>query len=190
MVQRFFLWFTVAVAVACTPQDDTSESDADIGPRDSYPSGPYGVTEGSIIAPLEFVNSDGTPFSFEEIYTDGSNQLLLIATTAGWCASCIEEQPELQRLYENYGAEGLYVLVSIFEKATFEPADSESAAQWKSQHKLGFTVVADPEFVFGDYYESSLTPMTMLVEVSSMKIIKLTTGWDPSMVQAVIEAQL
>jgi len=83
-----------------------------------------------------------------------------------------------------------FVMVSIFEDATFEPADSELAARWKSQYKLNLTVVADPEFVFDDYYESSLTPMTMLVEVSSMTIIKLTTGWDPGMVQAIIEARL
>lgn len=190
MVRRFFLWFTMGAVVACAPAGDTDESDAAVGPRESYPSGPYDVTEGSIIAPLEFINSDGTPFTLEDIYTDGSNQLLLIATSAGWCASCIEEQAELQELHESYGSKGLYVLVSLFEKATFEPADSELASQWKSQHKLSFTVVADPEFVFGDYYESSLTPMTMLVDVSSMEIIKLTTGWDPSMVQAVIEARL
>ncbi len=190
MVRRFFLWFTVGLAVACTPQGDTNKSDADAGPREGYPSGPYGVNEDSTIAPLEFINTDGTPFSLEEVYSDGSNQLLLVTTAAGWCPSCIKEQQELEELHKEYGSDGLYIMVSVFENAAFEPADSELAARWKRQHKLTFTVVADPEFVFGDYYESSLTPMTMLVDVSSMEIVKLATGWDPGMVHAVIEARL
>jgi peroxiredoxin len=180
----------MGAVVACAPSGDTNNSDDGVGPREGYPPGPYGLTEGSIISPLEFIDSDGSPFSLENIYDDGANQLLLIATTAGWCSSCIEEQADLQGLHESYGSEGLYVMVAIFEDATFEPADSELAAQWKSRHKLGFTVVADSEFAFGDYYDSSLTPMTMLVDVSSMEIIKLSTGWDPGMVQAVIEARL
>jgi peroxiredoxin len=190
MVRHLLIWFTLGAVVACASPGDTNKSDAGGGPREGYPAGPYGVTEGSIIAPLEFIDSDGTPFSLQDIYTDSTNQLLLVATSAGWCSSCVEEQAELQGLHESYGPEGLYVMVSLFEDAAFEPADSAFAAQWKKQHKLGFTVVADPEFAFGDYYDSSLTPMTMLVDLSSMEIIKLSTGWDPGMVQAIIEARL
>ena len=190
MVRHLLIWFTLGAVVACASSDDTNNSDAGFGPREGYPAGPYGVTEGTIIAPLEFVDSDDSPFSLGDIYADGANQLLLVATSAGWCSSCVEEQAELQGLHESYGPEGLHVMVSLFEDAAFEPADSDFAAQWKKQHKLSFTVVADPEFVFGDYYDSDLTPMTMLVDVSSMEIIKLSTGWDPGMVQAIIEARL
>ena len=155
-----------------------------------YPSGPYGTSEGSIIENLSFVAPDDTPLALGDIYADGNNALLLVATAAGWCTACIEEQPALQDLANTYGSEGLYVLVSIFEDANFIPATAALAAAWKSQYALDVTVVADPPFVLDAYYDSSLTPMNMLVDVSAMKILRTSTGWDRGAIEAIIEARL
>jgi hypothetical protein len=40
-----------------------------------------------------------------------------------------------------------------------------------------------------DYYDSSLTPLNMLVDVSSMKILTANTGWDESAVTAIVESR-
>ena len=51
-------------------------------------------------------------------------------------------------------------------------------------------MVADIDFVLDDYYDSELTPMNMFVDVNTMEIIKITTGWDQSLVDAIVEAKL
>ena len=57
--------------------------------RDGYPG--YGFDVGDIIAPLEFLNGDGTPFSLSEIYQDSSRKVLIISTRRVVYV-CIEEQ--------------------------------------------------------------------------------------------------
>ncbi len=181
----------VAMTFFCGACGDAATDEViDTGPREGYPSGATGIEEGMTIANLEFTNGDGTPFTLGEIHADGKNQLLLISTSAGWCTACIEEQPSLVDLHDQYRDAGLFVLVTVFETLEFEPADAELAARWREQYDLPFAVVADIDFVLDDYYDSELTPMNMFVDVNTMEIIKITTGWDQSLVDAIVEAKL
>ena len=104
--------------------------------RDGYPG--YGFDVGDIIAPLEFLNGDGTPFSLSEIYQDSSRKVLIISTSAGWCTACIEEQAALETLYGEYRELGVEILVTVFEKASFEPADARFAEFWKRRYRLTY----------------------------------------------------
>ena len=157
--------------------------------RSEYPSC-YGTEENQIIADLSFILPDGESFSFSDIHTDPQNQLLLLTTSAGWCTACIEEQPALQDLHDQYSADGLVVMVALFQYADFRPADAQYAANWRDQYGLSFFVVADPQFVLGAYYDERLTPMLMLVDLNTMEIIRVTTGWDASTTEAIIQARL
>ena len=170
--------------------DATTDEVVDTGPREGYPSGATGIEEGMTIANLEFTNGDGTPFTLGDIHADGRNQLLLISTSAGWCTACIEEQPSLVALHDEYANSGLFVLVTVFETSEFEPSDADLAARWRTQYDLPFDVVADIDFLLDDYYDSALTPMNMFVDVNTMEIIKITTGWDQSLVDAIVQAKL
>lgn len=184
-----FVLLTVLALLGCG--DNAGAGDGgDGGPREGYPSGPYGVAESSTIADLEFVAPDGSAFRLGDLYADGQNRLLLLSTSAGWCTACIEEQPSLVALHEQYASSGLVILVSIFENADFEPADAALAARWVEQYDLPFPVVADPAFIMDDYYDSALTPMNMFVDIDDMSIIKITVGWDQSLVDAIIQARL
>ena len=176
----------VAVATGCVgggANDPPSD-------RSAYPEGPYGVEEGDVLEDLAFVDPAGEPFSLGALFEDPENRVLLLSTAAGWCAACIEEQPSLETLYQDRKARGLRVLVSIFEYADFRPADAALASAWIEDHEVTFDVVADPEFVLEDYYDSSLTPMNMIVDVDTMEIVRITTGWDPTVVESVIDARL
>jgi thiol-disulfide isomerase/thioredoxin len=207
MIKRLLLCAILGTAISCgsgsdddddttgtggtgTAGTETGGGGGESGTRGTYPASGYGVSEGGVLENIEFLNTDGSPFSFEDVYQDAGNKLMLLATTAGWCSSCIEEQPVLQEFHEDYGPDGLFVMVSIFETAVHEPADETTAADWKNQHDLTIKVVADPEFKLEAYYDSSLTPMNMVVEVDTMKILKLTTGFDASAIRAIIEAKL
>jgi len=164
--------------------------DLETGPRGEYPSGPFGTSEGSVIEPLIFVKPDGQPLGFEEIQSDDTNRLMLVSTSAGWCTACIEEQPALAELHERYSGRGLFVMVTLFEDSNFQPADARFADDWVTKYKLPFAVVADPDFQFKEYYDSRQTPMNMIVDLSSMQIVKIILGTDSSALENIIEVLL
>jgi hypothetical protein len=158
--------------------------------RNVYPVAPYGTEETATLDNLSFKNADASDFTLNDIYSDESNKLLLVSTSSGWCVSCIEEQAKLQERYNVWGSKGLYILLSTFEDAQFQPATPEYAGEWKERYNLTYTVVADTPFIFQNYYDKAATPMVMLVDVNTMTILKIMTGFDESVVDAIIEASL
>lgn len=184
--------FALAVAVtcllaACGGGDDTDPDDT---PRDTYPTANIGTAVGQTLANHSFALPDGAPFALEDVFFEPANQLLMVVTASGWCTACIEEQPKLQALHEEFAASGLFVLVTVFEDEQFVDAGPAEAEQWQRRFDLDFTVVADTPFVLGDYYDASQTPMVMLVEVGTMEILTIETGFNEARVRAVINAKL
>jgi hypothetical protein len=84
------------------------------------------------------------------------------------------------------------VVVSLFQDSLFEPATPEIAAEWRARYALSFDVLADPAVpsTFSPYYDVNLTPMVMLVEVDTMRIVYLNQGFDQEVVQTRIAAAL
>lgn len=158
--------------------------------RGAYPSGPYGTAEDTVIAPLTFLRPDGSSVTLGDFYADETRKLLLISTSSGWCTACVEEQPALESLHGRYDAKGLSIIVALFETGEFTPSDAAYAETWQRQYQLSFDVVADPQFSLGEYYNRDLTPMNMIVDVGSMKILRIATGWDPNATEAILSARL
>ena len=156
--------------------------------RQGYP-GTRGTEVGSIIAPLEFVDPNGDVYSLEEVYQTGTNRVLLLTTSAGWCTACIEEQAALQTLYTDYAGRGVEILVTVFQKGDYEPADAGFAKQWKRRYELTYPVVADPPFVMQAYYpgqDASVTPILLVIDVETMTIRERYVGFDDVVVRALI----
>lgn len=187
MSPRHVSLLALALGIGCTTDGGAG---LDATPRDVFPAGPYGQAEGEVLENLSFTSAEGAPFALQGLRADEDARLLLVVTAAGWCTACIEEQPSLQRLVDERGPDGLRVLVAVFEDSEFAPAGPADAADWQAEHALSFPVVADPEFVLRDYYDSSLTPMNMLVRLGPMTIARVTTGWDPVLVESLVEALL
>ncbi len=190
------MWAAVGIAAAvslaaCGGDPAPAGGDAGTMPRGAYPSGPFGVTEGAILANHAFTNPDGTPFTLEDgVWKKEDKKLLLVLTASGWCTACIEEQPAIQALHEMWGPKGLAIVEAVFEDTDTTPADAAYAARWKRQHAVTFDVVADTPFVLSAYYMKEVTPMNMLVDVASMKIVKIIIGADPNAVEAIVRARL
>lgn len=162
-----------------------------VGERGPYPTENIGKSEGRILEDLSFpVDDMGGTLSLKDIYDRRANRVLLVSTSAGWCSACIEEQPKLAALYDEFGPRGLYILITLFEDANFGPADVQLATNWKRRYDLPFSVVADPDFQFADYYDRNATPMTMLVDIDQMLILKIATGFNETEVRAIIDAAL
>lgn len=158
--------------------------------RSAYPDGPYGLGAGDVLADLTFTGADGAEFSFGDVFADPKHRVLLVTTTAGWCTACIEEQPKLKALHDELNGKGLQIVAAMFEDADFSPATVQQIADWDARYDLPYPLVLDADFKLGAYYDETLTPMNMIVDVDTMEILKVTTGFDEAVVRAVIEANL
>ncbi|MCB9527981.1 MAG: redoxin domain-containing protein [Myxococcales bacterium] len=172
---------------ACGGGDDDKAEDT---PRDTYPTANIGTAVGQTLQNHGFLLPDGADFALDEVFFEPQNRVLMVVTASGWCTACIEEQPKLQALHEEFAAAGLYTLVTVFQDEQFQAAGPAEAEEWQRRFDLDFTVVADPEFVLGAYYDASQTPMVMLVEVGTMEILSIETGFNEARVRAVINAKL
>ena len=167
---------------------------------DSYAPGPYGQVQGATLINHCFETSEEDYLSLADIYNDEEAKLLLITTSAGWCAACIEEQPYLQQWYTDHYEDGLRIVVTLFEDENLVPANSGYASDWKSRFSLTFPVVADPEVAFsafesertqmGWYYNTKFAPMQMLVNAKTMKILSLDVGATTDTLYAKIQGNL
>jgi thiol-disulfide isomerase/thioredoxin len=186
----------VCLAFACLSEgpgvDGLKSTDDTISIRSDYPNEPYGKTEGEVIKNVAFVSADGSAFDFKKIYQNPLSEVLLLTTSAEWCSACIKEQPKLEEFYQRYKDRGLEVLVSLFEDANFEPATQQIAQRWRDKYALSFHVVADTirPSAMSAYYDVALTPMVMMIDLKTMKIIYLNQGFDVDVVTNLIESSL
>ena len=191
---RYFLMTSLMLLtmLGCGSNDasSTGGNEVDVD-RTTYPEGPYGSAEGSVIKNHEMINTDGAPYSLmDNIFSDEEASLVLLTTGAEWCTACIEEQPILEAFYNEYKNDGLRIVEVLFEDINFEPADSENAQNWKTANNVSYDVVADPDFSFEIYQDRSLTPLVMLVEVNTMIILKMTSGFDETLFEALVRSRI
>ena len=179
-----------AEGVCAEGEENHGTTCPDGGDGGSFPSGPYGEVEGATLKNMTFTNPDGTSISLEEIRAQGDRRVLLVSTAADWCVACKEEAPALQDLYDSYGCQGLDVLVTIFEKGDSLPSDATDADKWAKTFGTTYNVVADPGFQFGDFYDRAVTPMNMIIDLCTMEIVSIGTGFDRSLVEATITSLL
>jgi len=151
-----------------------------------YPAGPFGTSEGSTIENIELVDAAGESFSLAE-FRQGK-QILLIATAAGWCTACFEDQDNLQAFEDEFGPRGLGVMLAYFQDAETNAATVEDAAGWRDRFNLSFPVAVDSEFKFSAYYDERQTPMVMFVNAETMEILQIRTGWDQSLYESLLQS--
>jgi thiol-disulfide isomerase/thioredoxin len=193
-----FISLTIALSGGCAALVDSqleenagSSTQCSNLPRDTYPSDNIGTVEGTTLESLSFTNTDGSEFSLDrDVFQAPEKKLLLLVTAAGWCTACREEQPALEALYQKFKADGLEVVVAVFEDNNFVAATTEFATSWRDSYSLNFPVVADTEFKLGAYYDPSLTPMAMLVDISKMEILNIQIGAQPATLETLVESQL
>jgi peroxiredoxin len=180
-----------AVASAGAPVCESGEAQGSCsGSTSSYPSGSFGTNVGSKVENLDFLTPEGETITLQDLRAGGDKTLLLVSTTAGWCSACIEEQPFLESFFQTYSCEGLDVMVAVFEDAQYAPVNESHAGQWKTQYGLSFNVFADPEKSWSDYYDVSMAPMNMLIDLCTMEILEIHTGSDPALLETLINEYL
>lgn len=164
--------------------------------RLDYPAGPYGVGVGAVIEDLAFlgwrdpVASGYDPGKFDtvrlsEFYNpDGARsdiKLIWINASAVWCTVCRAEMKDIktQDINAVYRARGLQLVETLFEDNDSLPAKPVDLKSWGElpAHDIKFPLLLDPGFKLGAYFTSDATPLNMLVDARSMRIVDATMGY-------------
>ncbi|HWA78279.1 MAG TPA: redoxin domain-containing protein [Polyangiaceae bacterium] len=166
-------------------------------PRAVYPEGPYGRGVGAVIANLSFLGwrdpakagYDPTKLeriSLSDFYnpngTTNDVHVIMLNASAVWCSVCKAEYKHMRdsSVYSTYRPKGVEILGVIFEDAKYNPAKPTDLVVWGSNDgfSVPFPLVVDPGFKVGVYFDSDATPMNMLIDATTMRIIDVTMGYD------------
>jgi AhpC/TSA family len=165
---------------------------ADLGaPREAYPAAPYGARAGATIENFKFLgwqtpkdtNYDTTKLdrvSMGQFYDpDGVKgiKLLVITSTAVWCSACKQEYKDMAPTVSSYEAKGVRFLGALFEDDMSNPAKPSDLVLWAKLFTVNFPFALDPDLKLGSFFDVEATPMEMIVDTRTMKILGITEGW-------------
>lgn len=161
----------------------------------TYPAGPYGTGLGATLADYSFLGwhdpiaagYDQTQLeevSLSEYYDpDGTKgiKLLWINASAVWCSVCRTEMKDIKSsgVRAEFAPKGVQMLVTLFEDKNSGPATPLDLHNWgsASAHQIDFPLVLDPGFKLGAFFTSDATPLNMLVDARTMKVVDATMGY-------------
>ena len=182
-----------------TPADTATGEDTRIPPTDTveredtppgvdtfipdppnYPAPPYGKTPGTIIEDHHFlIPTDNTIVKLSDYYQHETKGVLLINASAGWCGACKQEATELNNTFAEFGPRGFDILFTLFEDWDGGAPTLEFYEGWMGQYGGDYSTVLDTNFELGVYFNVEATPMNMLVDLGTMEIVWLETGFNP-----------
>jgi thiol-disulfide isomerase/thioredoxin len=181
------------------PGTDEDAGEVDSGPPPCmYPQGPYGKTQGSVVANLQWQGyapgqSSISTLNMADLYDcDGRNGInaILIDQSAHWCGACQQEASMLPQYMQTWGPQGVKVITLIIQDSQQQPATTASAQLWRNTFNLMQDwVVADPAFSFAHSGQNGL-PMNILVDPRTMQIVKVLEGFggqDPAVSQLALK---
>jgi hypothetical protein len=170
----------------------------------SYPSGPYGTEEGSVVenacfegfrAPnlIEPSLERFETLAFSESYDPQGTKriaLLLINTAAIWCGPCQREHEDLDERVALYAPRGLAVLSTLFQDAQGDPASGRDLIGWVETFGTNFPMAVDPAFQLERYAPAQSAPLNLVVDPRGMTILRKFVGEQPAVMWPYIESEL
>ena len=149
---------------------------------DLYPPAPYGKVVGSIIRNHKFLDPQHSKSrKLSSIYNpDGTKDktVLIMNASAGWCSVCKAEAIELKKEYATYKDQGLEIWFTLFEDYEGKPATVGFWSKWIASIKADYPTLLDTAFELGEYFSVEATPLNMVIDLKTMKIVYMQTGFD------------
>jgi len=164
------LAFLLALALAAcdAPADDEGETSS-------------GGLVGQTLAAMSFRDPAGGSVEPASFLGSAEVKLLLLNASAGWCTVCQAEAPELAAWDDEYGAQGLEILYTLFEDSSGVAPTDAFAEGWCDSLGLPFACLVDEGFEttgLGQYFDRTSAPLNLLVRTSDMAIVYGDTGYD------------
>jgi hypothetical protein len=177
-----------------TPFDDGQEAvvAAELGPeRQVYPDAPYGSRAGATIENFNFLGwkspkdaaydtSKLEQVSLSQFYDPAGQEgvkLLVMTSTAVWCSACKQEYKDMTGSISSYEGKGVRFLGALFEDDASNPAKPSDLVLWAKSFDVQFPFALDPDLKLGAFFDVEATPMEMIVDAKTMKILKISEGW-------------
>lgn len=193
-----------------TPDPGTPEVEGDFRAV-TYPVGPYGTEVGSVIANLSFLGwrdpvASGYDagalerVSFSDFYDpngDKGLEVIVINASAVWCSVCQTELADMKSasVYSRFRQAGVEIIGTLFEDAVGDPATPSDLTYWgnSTRRAIEFPLVLDPGLKMGAYFTSDATPLNLVIDARTMRILHSFMGYDRSPdtgLFSVVEAEL
>jgi hypothetical protein len=177
-------------------RDLNRPSDGDAGSA-SYPSPPYGTSQGDVVDDLCFQGwtdpekagydpTKLTKICLSDFHADPAVRLLLVESCAIWCVACKFEyggsmdRPSLEKQLEARKSKGFRVLGTLFQNGAGGPAAPTDAAQWASVYSLTFPFAVDSDHQLGLFTSPNVAPFNLLIDTRTMKIVLGVEGDEPA----------
>jgi thiol-disulfide isomerase/thioredoxin len=187
---------------AATTEDGATLEDAPSSDAAPYPSGPFGTVSGMVIENLSFGGwldeGEHDPLSqpyrmwdlgfFYQLGQSGQARHLLLMVSAGWCSVCKSENLVLATEAAVYREGGLEFAEVVFEDDDGAPATKDYLRTYAERFGLPFSVGLDPVFKLGRYFDRSATPANFVIDLETMQIESLMTGYDRDTLLATLDA--
>ncbi|HYP97809.1 MAG TPA: hypothetical protein VER96_03980 [Polyangiaceae bacterium] len=169
-----------------------------------YPSGPYGVEEGDILADACFqgfrdpskvshTESSLQTIAFADYYDPTGSKgyrSILINTAAVWCSACRSEHEGLPEKNREYAAQGLRIVSTLFQNAKGDPATFRDLSTWVDTFDSNYTMVLDPDYQLGAFARADTAPLNLVVDARTMKIEKKLLGDQATVLWPFIDGSL
>ncbi len=158
----------------------------------AHPGGGHGSGPGQVLGPFDPALKDCElkPVKLREL-TCGSD-LLLLSIGAGWCQPCIEEMKTIEeKVHARFCGRGLGIVGVLFQDERQRIPTSTFCAQWRQRFGLTFPVLLDQlqqTKRLMDYQTG--TPLNLLINPSTMKILFRWSGEVPKGLDQQIESEL
>jgi hypothetical protein len=163
--------------------------------KQDYPAGPYGTGLHATLEDFAFlgwhdpVKANYDADNLEEVRLseyynpDGRSdvKLIWINASAVWCSVCRAEMTDIKDngIHAEFGPRGVQMIVTLFEDNKSGPAKPSDLHNWGilNAHQIDFPLLLDPGFKLGAFFTSDATPLNMLVDAKTMKVIDATMGY-------------
>lgn len=184
-------------------QPATPGANAALYQKRDYPAGPYGLGVGAILEDFAFlgwrdpVAAGYDPSKLETVRLsdfynpDGrsTTKLLWINASAVWCSVCQFEMEDIKTngVRAEFEAKGVQLIGTLFEDIDAGPSKPADLVLWgrTAKHSIDFPLLLDPGFKLGAFFVSDATPLNMLVDAATMRVIDTTMGYSVDYWQAV-----
>lgn len=168
---RFIPWLVIlSLALSC-------RSDA---PEPSTGQGVFTLLQpGEPVPSFEVLSSDSTRISIVD-----QNSVTLLNLWAPWCAPCLREFPDIERLHQAYKDQGLRILA-----VDVDPDPLSTVRKFAGELGATFTIAMDPSGNIQKTYRSMGLPTSYLID-SDGTLLELWTGILPEDVGQTLEFHL
>ncbi len=110
-------------------------------------------------SPLRAENFQGIPVNdaHSELFMY-QNKFILLNFWATWCMPCLKELPDMERLHQQLGKQGLVILAVAMGES------KQKVKKFLERRNLTFPIMADPDMEISQLYGVQNLPITFLID--------------------------